>query len=90
MNGVPMGVIAVQLGHADTRMTEKHYVHLAPSYVAQTIRDNFPRLGLADEPKVVSIGWKAAQVIVPRDSKHRISGSAAPRSAARAQKCHEL
>ena len=46
MNGVPMGVIAAQLGHADTRMTEKHYAHLAPSYVAQTIRANFPRLGL--------------------------------------------
>lgn len=45
MNGVPMGVIAAQLGHADTRMTEKHYAHLAPSYVAQTIRENFPILG---------------------------------------------
>jgi hypothetical protein len=33
MKGVPMGVIAEQLGHADTRMTEKHYTHLAPSYV---------------------------------------------------------
>jgi integrase len=28
MNGVPLGVIAAQLGHADTRMTEKHYAHL--------------------------------------------------------------
>jgi len=27
---------------ADTRMTEKHYAHLAPSYVAQTIRGTFP------------------------------------------------
>jgi hypothetical protein len=27
-----------QLDHADTRMTEKHYAHLAPSYVADTIR----------------------------------------------------
>jgi integrase len=24
-----MGVIAAQLGHSDTRMTERHYVHLA-------------------------------------------------------------
>jgi hypothetical protein len=30
MNGVPIAVIAAQLGHADTRMTEKHYAHLAP------------------------------------------------------------
>ena len=42
MRGVPMGVIAEQLGHADTRMTEKHYAHLAPSYVADTIRAHFP------------------------------------------------
>jgi integrase len=38
MKGVPMGVIAEQLGHADTRMTEKHYARLAPSYVADTRR----------------------------------------------------
>ena len=46
MCGVPMGVIAEQLGHADTRMTEKHYAHLAPSYVANTIRAHFPNLGI--------------------------------------------
>jgi hypothetical protein len=38
-----------QLGHADTRMTEKHYAHLAPSYVADTIRAHFPTLGIAEE-----------------------------------------
>ena len=43
-----MAVIAKQLGHADTRMTEKHYAHLAPNYVADTIRANFPNLGIAD------------------------------------------
>jgi integrase len=37
MRAVPMAVIARQLGHADTRMTEKHYAHLAPNYVADTI-----------------------------------------------------
>lgn len=42
MAGVPMAVIAKQLGHADTRMTESHYAHLAPNYVADTIRKNFP------------------------------------------------
>jgi integrase len=47
MKGVPMGVIAEQLGHADTRMTEKHYAHLAPSYVADTIRAHSQRSGLA-------------------------------------------
>ncbi|MGC2779895.1 MAG: site-specific integrase, partial [Bradyrhizobium sp.] len=51
MAGVPMAVIARQLGHADTRMTDKHYAHLAPSYVAQTIRANFSVLGLANAPQ---------------------------------------
>jgi integrase len=52
MKGVPLGVIAGQLGHADTRMTEKHYAHLAPSYVADTIRAHFPTLGITAEETV--------------------------------------
>ncbi len=40
--GVPLQVIASALGHADTRITEKHYAHLAPSFVADTIRANLP------------------------------------------------
>lgn len=43
--GVPLQVVASALGHADARMTEKHYAHLAPSHVAQLIRDNLPQLG---------------------------------------------
>jgi integrase len=46
MRGVPMGVIAAQLGHADTRMTERHYAHLGPSYVAETVRQTFGTLGI--------------------------------------------
>ena len=55
MRGVPLGVIATQLGHADTRMTEKHYAHLAPSYVADTIRAHFPKLGINGDSKVIRI-----------------------------------
>jgi integrase len=58
MRGVPMGVIAQQLGQADTRMTEKHYAHLAPSYVADTIRAHFPTLGIAEDSKVTPIRGK--------------------------------
>jgi integrase len=54
MRGVPMAVIARQLGHSDTRMTERHYAHLAPNYVADTIRANFPRL-TASAATIVSI-----------------------------------
>ena len=60
MSGVPMGVIAAQLGQADTRMTEKHYAHLAPSYVAQTIRANFPVLNLSEESQVVPLRKRIA------------------------------
>ena len=55
MRGVPMGVIAEQLGHADTRMTEKHYAHLAPSYVADTIRAHFPTLGIVADTTVATM-----------------------------------
>jgi len=55
MRGVPMGVIAEQLGHADTRMTEKHYAHLAPSYIADTIRAHFLTLGTAGDNSVIAM-----------------------------------
>lgn len=45
--GVPLQVIAAALGHSDTRITHKHYGHLAPSYVAQVIRDNLPAIAPA-------------------------------------------
>jgi hypothetical protein len=53
-----LGVIAAQLGHADTRMTERHYAHLAPSYVADTIRAHFPKLGIAGVDDVVPMRTK--------------------------------
>ena len=59
MKGVPMGVIAEQLGHADTRMTEKHYAHLAPSYVADTIRAHFPTLGITGDTAVTPMRRRA-------------------------------
>jgi integrase len=58
MKGVPMGVIAAQLGHADTRMTERHYAHLSPSYVADTIRAALPPLGAFEPSNVVAIERK--------------------------------
>ena len=56
MKGVGLGVIAAQLGHADTRMTEKHYAHLAPSYVADTNRAHFPTFGIAGNTAITPIG----------------------------------
>jgi integrase len=55
MRGVPMGVIAQQLGHADTRMTERHYAHLAPSYVAETVRQSFGTLGIVTDSPIAPL-----------------------------------
>jgi len=46
MNGVPLLVVARNLGHKDTRMVEKHYGHLAPSYEADAIRAGAPRFAI--------------------------------------------
>ncbi len=55
MGGVPLPVVAHNLGHADTRMTERHYAHMAPSYVAESIRKFAPRFGTVEQSKVVPI-----------------------------------
>jgi integrase len=55
MAGVPLNVVARNLGHVDTRMTEKHYAHLEESYVAETIRKFAPEYGTADDSNIVSI-----------------------------------
>jgi integrase len=43
MGGVPLMVVAKNLGHTTTKMVEKHYGHLAQSYVADAIRAGAPR-----------------------------------------------
>ncbi len=55
MNGVPLAVVAAQLGHSDTRMVEKHYGHLAPSYVADTVRAGFGNMGVVPETNIAPL-----------------------------------
>jgi integrase len=55
MGGMPLPVVARNLGHADTRMVEKHYGHLAPSYVADAVRKHAPRFGIAKPSNVKAI-----------------------------------
>jgi integrase len=55
MNGVPLMVVAKNLGHVDTRMVEKHYGHLAPSYIAEAIREGAPRYNVKDDKRVVPL-----------------------------------
>lgn len=59
MKGVPFAVIAAQLGHADTRMVEKHYGHLAPNYIADTVRAAFGSIGFPTIDNVIPIGATA-------------------------------
>jgi hypothetical protein len=44
--------VAAQLGHSDTRMVEKHYGHMAPSYVADAVRAAFGTLGVTEDSSV--------------------------------------
>ena len=55
MQGVPMAMIAAQLGHADTRMTERHYAHLAASVVADVVRKAFGTLGIVEGDNVTAL-----------------------------------
>jgi integrase len=48
MRGVPLIVIAHHLGHTDTRMAERHYAHLSPSYMADAIRAGLPQFGILE------------------------------------------
>ncbi len=64
MAGTPLQVIARQLGHADIRMTERHYAHLIPNYVSDTVSANLPELGIKF-PSVATID----------DAKRRIATS---------------
>jgi integrase len=54
MAGAPLLVVSRNLGHRDTRMVERHYGHLAQSFVADTIRRTAPTFGGADPETNVS------------------------------------
>jgi integrase len=42
MKGVPLMVVARNLGHVDTKMVEKHYGHLAATFITEAIRAGAP------------------------------------------------
>src|ERR1700746_973971 len=67
--GAPLQVVAANLGHADTRVTEKHYAHLAPNYVADVIRATMPGLGLVESDETNGL------ISLPRRHESITSGS---------------
>jgi integrase len=59
MNSMPLLVVARNLGHADTRMVEKHYGHLAPSFIDDAIRAHSPEYGQVASSNVVPVARRA-------------------------------
>jgi integrase len=59
MAGVPLLVVAKNLGHSDTRMVEKHYGHLAPSYIIDAIQAGAPRYGFKPDKKIATLAGRA-------------------------------
>jgi integrase len=55
MDGVPLHVLARNLGHVDDRMVQKHYGHLTDSYLRDAIRKGAPQFGFAKGGKVVAL-----------------------------------
>jgi integrase len=52
MVGVPLTVVARNLGHVNTGMVEKHYGHLSVSYVTEAIRAH--RATVPNQPTALS------------------------------------
>jgi|AmaraimetFIIA100_FD_contig_111_434492_length_1756_multi_5_in_0_out_0_1 integrase len=52
MNGMPLMVVAKNLGHRDTSMVERHYGHLAPSFITEAVRQSAPRFAVDDASNV--------------------------------------
>jgi integrase len=55
MAGMPLMVVARNLGHVDTRMVEKHYGHLADDFVTKAIRESAPKYGIELDKTVAPI-----------------------------------
>ena len=55
MSGMPLTIVARNLGHVATKMTEQFYAHLAPSYEVAAIRAHAPRFGLEADDNVVPL-----------------------------------
>jgi integrase len=52
MAGMPLMVAARNLGHANTKMVEAHYGHLATDFITQTVRATAPKFGI--KPSMVT------------------------------------
>jgi hypothetical protein len=52
---MPLMVVARNVGCVDTGVVEKHYGHLAETFITEAIRANAPIYGIADPKKIVPL-----------------------------------
>jgi len=55
MAGMPLMVVARNLGHVDTKMVEHHYGHLSQTFVTDAIRKHAPRFNIKPDKRVVPL-----------------------------------
>jgi integrase len=55
MSGMQLMTLAQNLGHRDVRMVTAHYGHLAPSFVADQVREHVPKFGFKPDSKLASL-----------------------------------
>jgi integrase len=55
MSGMPLMVIANNLGHSGVAMVTRHYAHLSRSHISDAIREHAPVFGFASDEKVTSL-----------------------------------
>ena len=59
MSGLPLLILAGNLGHADTRMVERHYGHLVQSFKDRMIEEHAPKFGIVEESNVETLRPRA-------------------------------
>jgi integrase len=58
MGGMPLTVVAKNLGHADTTMVQKHYGHLDDDYVVKALRASAPRFDIVEPSNVKTLAGR--------------------------------
>lgn len=58
-NGMPLLVLAGNLGHANTTMVETHYGHMTDTHITKAIRASAPRFGYRPDKKIVPLAGRA-------------------------------
>ncbi|MES2255040.1 MAG: site-specific integrase [Pseudomonadota bacterium] len=55
MGAMPLPALQQNLGHADLRMTMRHYGHLSEGFMKSAVRDNAPTFGFVPSKKLVGL-----------------------------------